>query len=81
MLKSNYNRKTLDLVDWTVLSFNKNVHEQVSTLNRTLMSVFSNFIPNKVIDFNGKDPSWMTLNLKDKLKDDLKNGRTIYNYL
>ena len=45
------------------------------------MSVCSNFIPNKVIDFNGKDPSWMTLNLKDKLKDDLKNGRTIYNYL
>ena len=40
------------------------------------MNVFSNSIPNKVIDFNDKDPSWMTLNLKDKLKDDLKKWKS-----
>ena len=32
--------KPLDQVDWNFLLFNKNVHEQVSILNRTLMNVF-----------------------------------------
>ena len=49
------------------LFFNKNAHEQVSILNRTLMDVFSNFIPNKLVTFNDKDPPWMTLNLRDKI--------------
>ena len=48
--------KALDQVDWNFLSFKKNVHEQVSILNRTLINVFSNFIPNKLVTFNGKDP-------------------------
>ena len=67
--------------------FNKNFHQQVGILNRTLMNVFSNFITNNVY-FNYIDPRWMTSNLKDKLnwkngiyKDDLINGKTSYCYL
>ena len=62
---------------------NKNVYGQVSILNRTLTNDFSNFISNKVVTFNDKDPLQMASNLKGKLickngtyKDDLKTGKT-----
>ena len=49
---------------------------------------FSNFIPNKLVTFNGKDPPWMTSNLRDKIhwknsiyKNYLKNGKTNYHLL
>ena len=32
------------------------------------MNVFSNFIPNKLLTFNDKDPPWMTEYLKKKIK-------------
>ena len=64
---SDENAKALDQVDWNFLFFNKNVHEQVSILNRTLINVFSKFIPNKLGTFNDKDPLWMTSDLRDKI--------------
>ena len=80
--------KALDQVDWSFLFFNKNVHEQVSILNRTLINGFSNFVPNKLVTFNDKDPPWMTSDLRDKInwknsiyKDYLKNGKTSYHYI
>ena len=48
--------------------FNKSVHQQVEILNNTLMNVFSNFIPNKLVTFNEKDPPWMSEYLKKKIK-------------
>ena len=76
------------MIGWNFLFFNKNVHEQVSILNRTLMNVFSSFIPNKLVTFNDKDPPWMTPNLRDKInwknsiyKDYLKNGKTNCHYI
>ena len=50
------------------LFFNKNVHKQVSILNRTLMNIFSNFVPNKLVTFNDKDPPRITPNLRNKMK-------------
>ena len=35
---------------------NKNVHEQVSTFKTTLMNIFSNYIPNKCVTVDNKDP-------------------------
>ena len=32
------------------------------------MNVFSNFIPNKLVTFNDKDPPWMSEYLKNKIK-------------
>ena len=31
------------------------------------MNVFSNFIPNKLVTFNDKDPPWMSEYLKNKI--------------
>ena len=52
------------------------------------MNAFSNFIPNKLVTFNGKDPFWMKPNLRNKInwkngicKDYITNGKINYHYL
>ena len=49
-------QKALEQINWRFLFSNKSVHQQVKILNSTLMNVFSNFIPNKLVTFNSKDP-------------------------
>ena len=51
-----YNRSETDLinrsiesVDWSKFFSGKNVHEQVELFNKTLLNIFHNFIPNKII--------------------------------
>ena len=60
-----------------------NVHQQVNIFNKTITNIFSNFIPNKLVNFDDKDPPWMTEKLKEKIKwkhkvyrDYLKNRKT-----
>ena len=36
------------------------MHEQVSVVNNALIYTFSNYIPNKFIIIDDKDPPWMT---------------------
>ena len=40
----------------------KNVHQQVNIFNKTIVNIFSNFIPNKLVTFDDKDPPWMKKN-------------------
>ena len=47
---------SINQADWEFLFFNKNVHQQVYIFNKTLMNIFSNFIPNKYVTFKDKDP-------------------------
>ena len=75
-------RKALDLINWERLFNNKNINEQVSILNETILNVFNNYVPNKNITIDDKDPVWMneTIKLKIKVKDNmynkyLQNGR------
>ena len=49
-------KKSLNSVDWDFVFSNKNVHQQAEYLNNVLMNVFTNFIPNKLITINDKDP-------------------------
>ena len=58
---------SINQVDWKFLFFSKNVHQQVNIFNKTLMNVFSNFIPNKYVTFNDKDPPWVTNYLIQKI--------------
>ena len=67
---------------------NKNVHQQVNIFNKTIINIFSNFIPNKLVTFDDKDHPWMTEKLKEKIKqkhkvyrDYLKNMNTGANYM
>ena len=76
---------SINQVDWEFLFFNKNVHQQVYIFNKTLINIFSNFIPNRYVTFNDKDPPWY---LKGKIhcKNSLylkylKHGKRNYDYI
>ena len=47
----------------------KTVNQKVNILNECLLNVFHNFISNKKIKFNYKDPPWMTETVKCKLRE------------
>ena len=53
-------QKALKKTDWKFLFSNKSLQQQVKILDNTLMNVFSNFIPYKLVTFNDKDPPWMS---------------------
>ena len=61
-------RKALDLVNWKRLFDYKNIDSQVMTLNETILNVFRNYVPNKYITIDDKDPVWMTETIKLKIK-------------
>ena len=41
---------------------------QVIALNETILSVFRNYLPNKYITVNDKDPAWINETIKSKIK-------------
>ena len=61
-------RKALDLVNWGRLFDHKNIDSQVMTLNETILNVFRNYVPNKYITIDDKDPVWMNETIKSKIK-------------
>ena len=46
----------------------KNIDSQVLTLNETILNVFHNYVPNKYITIDDKDPVWMNETIKSKIK-------------
>ena len=71
----NYNRSETDLIkrsiesfDWSKLFSGKNVHEQVELFNKTLLNIFHNFIPNKIIVCKDRDPPCMNDEIKKMIK-------------
>ena len=49
-------RKAIKMVDWRFMFLNKNVHKQVSISNNTLVNSFTNYILNKYITIDFRDP-------------------------
>ena len=43
-------KKFIKSVNWEVMFNNKSVHKQVSIFNETVMNIFSNFTPNKLVN-------------------------------
>ena len=71
----NYNRsetdsinRSIEMFDWSYSFSGKNVHEQVELFNKTLLNIFQNFIPNKIILCGDKDPPWMNDKIKNLIK-------------
>ena len=46
----------------------KNVHEQVELFNKRLLNIFHNFISNKTIVCDDRDPPWMNDEIKKVIK-------------
>ena len=73
--------------DWENLFFGKNIHEQLNLFNTTVMNIFKNYIPNKIITCNDKDPPWINDEVKNLIKlqkvilnNYIKNGRKSEDY-
>ena len=74
------------MIDWNKLFSNE---KQVNILNDTLLwhNIFSNFVRNKVITVDDRDPPWINEEIKCKVKSKnktfqqyLKNGRKLTDF-
>ena len=61
--------KSLNSVDWDFVFSNKNVHRQAKYLNKEQMNVFTNYILNKLITIDDKDPPWMNDEIRNKVNE------------
>ena len=62
-------RKALDSVNWERLFDQLDINAQVAAFNETILNVFRNYVPNKHITIDDKDPVWMNRNIKTKIKE------------
>ena len=74
--------RTIETFNWEKLLENKNVNEQLYLFNKTMLNIFHNFIPNKNIICNDKDPPWFNNHIKTLIekknhlfKSYMANGR------
>ena len=63
-------KRSIELVNWETLFYNKTVHKQVSIFNETTMNIFSNFIPDNYITLDDRylPLPWMNGIVKTKIK-------------
>ena len=66
--------RSIEMFDWSYLFSGKNVHEQVELFNKMLLNIFQNFISNKIVLCDGKDPPWMN----DKIKNLIKRKNRLF---
>ena len=59
----------------------------MNLLNNIILNVFANFVPNKVITCDDRDPPWINDNIKNKIrwknsmyKNHKRNGKKIEDY-
>ena len=62
-------KRDIELVNCNSLFSRKNVHEQVAIFNQTVLNIFSNYIRNKFITIDDKDPPWMNEYTRRKMMD------------
>ena len=53
-------KKAISNLDWNKAFENLSVDEKVDFLNKTLLNIFRNYIPNKKIKCDYQQPPWMT---------------------
>ena len=55
-------------MNWERLFDQKDINAQVVALNKTILNIFRNYVPNKYIAIDDKDPVWMNETIKSKIK-------------
>ena len=90
-----YRGAKIDLINAAISKFNwelhfegKNVNEQLHLFNKTILNIFKNFIPNKVVTFDDSDLPWIDCQIKSliKIKNEmfklyLQNGKNHNDYI
>ena len=69
--KASINR-AINTIDWQERFANKTVESQVSEMNDLLLNIYSNYIPNKTVLCDDKDPPWMTNGIRTAIE--MKNN-------
>ena len=64
----NHTQSAVSSIDWEFLFRGANVNLKIDVLNECLKNIFHNFIPNRIVKCNYRDPLWMTDIIKSKLK-------------
>ena len=68
-------RKALDLVNWERLLDQKDNNTQLAAFNETILNVFRNYVPNKYITADDKNPVWINETIKSKLKQKMNSTK------
>ena len=64
--------------NWNKAFENLSIDAKVELLNETLLNIFRNYIPNKKIKYDYRQPPWMNDNIKRKLKQRTKLIKYFY---
>ena len=56
--------KAIEVFNKERLSQNKSIHNQLKLFNETIVNIVSNYIANKCITCNDKDPPWLNNHIK-----------------
>ena len=62
-------RLSISNINWERMFLYKNANQQVEIFNTILNNVFDNYIPNKIITINDRDPPWLTSRIKNIICD------------
>ena len=60
--------KIISRFNWKKAFENLSINENIDLLNATLLNIFRNYIPNKIVKCSYRDPPWLTKLIKSKLK-------------
>ena len=66
--ETDLSKRSIESFDWSKLFLSKNAHEQVGLFNKTLLNIFHDFIPNKIIVCDDRDLPWMNDEIKKMIK-------------
>ena len=71
-------KKAISNFNWHNTFKDLSVNEKVVLLNETLLNIFRNYIPNKKITCDYRQPPWMTDKIKTLLRDRYKLTKMFY---
>ena len=71
-------KKAIINFNWEKAFENLSVNSKVELMNEILMNIFRNYIPNKKIKCDYRQPPWMNGNIKKSLKERSKLTKMFY---
>ena len=61
-------QRVIEQFSWEKSFRNLNINEMVSSFNRTITNILSNYIPHETITCDDKDPPWFNKNIKQLIQ-------------
>ena len=71
-------QKSIFLFNWEKAFESLSIYEKVGLLSNTLLNIFRNYIPNKIVKCSYRDPLWITKQIKSELKTRSKITKEYY---